>query len=87
MSGAGVGPLALGDPGVDVVAQPDFALGQFGDRCREVAAVGELVDALAADAEQFTDLMRADPFAGALRDRAIPATIVIRLLVLQLWLE
>jgi hypothetical protein len=60
LSGAGVAALALVDPGVDVVAEPDFALGEVDDGCRELGAAGELMDALAADAEQFTDLMHTD---------------------------
>ena len=52
-------PVAV-RPGHDVLSLPDLAHVEHGLRGGEVGAVDELLDPLAADAEQAADLSRAD---------------------------
>ena len=48
------------DPCVDVRQHPDLPLGELGDGFGKVGPLGELVDPLAADAEQAADLVGSD---------------------------
>lgn len=59
---AGELAVAAGGPGFDVFTFPDFAHGEMRDRLGEVGPVGQLLDALTADAEVGPDLCRAHDF-------------------------
>jgi hypothetical protein len=64
------------DPRFDVRQHPNFALGQLGDGFGKVGPLGELVDPLAAYAEQVADLVRSDEVKWAILHTL---TIVVRL--------
>ncbi len=67
----------FGDPVLDIVRQPNPAAVQFGDRPRELLAVGDLTGALSADAsEKHADFVPSDKAQIVPIDEAALASLV-----------